>query len=52
LDEFDLLIGATAVSANMIMVSNNVKHLSRIKQIKLEDWTKPTLNLPVFGLGA
>ena len=52
LDEFDLLIGATAVSANMIMVSNNVKHLSRIKQIKLEDWTKPTLNLPVLGLGA
>lgn len=40
LDDFDLLIGATAVAEKMIMVSNNFRHLSRIKNIKLEDWTK------------
>lgn len=52
LDDFDLLIGATAVADKMVMVCNNVKHLSRIKHIKLEDWTKPSFNMPEFGLGA
>ncbi len=52
LDDFDLLIGATAVSEKMIMVSNNVKHLSRIKHIKLEDWTKLSINMPELGTGA
>ncbi len=39
IDDFDLLIGSTAVANNMIMVSNNTKHLERIKEIQLEDWT-------------
>lgn len=52
LDDFDLLIGSTAVSSKMIMISNNLKHLSRIKHIKLEDWTKPSSPLPTFGLSA
>ncbi|MBS1622421.1 MAG: type II toxin-antitoxin system VapC family toxin [Bacteroidetes bacterium] len=40
IDEFDLLIGATAVSNGMVMVTNNTSHFSRIRKIKLEDWTK------------
>jgi tRNA(fMet)-specific endonuclease VapC len=39
LDDFDILIGATAVVNNMVMVSNNHKHLSRISNIDLQDWT-------------
>lgn len=39
IDDFDLLIGATAISEKMIMVTNNIKHLSRLKNIKIEDWT-------------
>lgn len=39
IEEFDLLIGATAVSNGMIMVTNNTTHFSRISKIKLEDWT-------------
>lgn len=39
IDDFDILIGATAVSNNMIMVTNNVAHLSRIDNIAIEDWT-------------
>jgi len=37
--DFDLLIGSTAVSQNMKMVTNNSKHLSRLEGIEMEDWT-------------
>jgi len=39
IDDFDLLIGATAVYHDMVMVTNNVAHLSRLKSIVIEDWT-------------
>lgn len=39
-DDFDLLIGATAVYNDMIMVTNNVGHLNRLENILIEDWTK------------
>jgi tRNA(fMet)-specific endonuclease VapC len=38
IDDFDLLIGATAINHNMIMVTNNVAHLSRLENIIIEDW--------------
>lgn len=37
-DDFDLLIGCTAVSKKMIMVTENVKDFKNIKDIKLENW--------------
>ena len=39
IDDFDILIGATAIVNNMTMVSNNQKHLSRLVNINLQDWT-------------
>ena len=39
IDDFDLLIAATAVSFDLVMVTNNTRHFNRIKDIKLEDWT-------------
>ena len=38
IDNFDLLIGATAVVNNFIMVSENFKHLKRIPNIQIENW--------------
>ena len=38
--DFDLLIGTTSVDNNMVMVTNNEKHLGRIDKIKIENWTK------------
>jgi len=38
-DEFDLLIGASAVANKLILVTKNTKDFARIKGIKLEDWT-------------
>lgn len=40
IDDFDLLIGSTSISEKMFMVANNIKHLGRIKGIKIQDWTK------------
>jgi len=39
IDDFDLLIGATAVSFDLIMVTNNTSHFRWIEGITLEDWT-------------
>ena len=39
IDDFDILIGTTAVGNNMTMVTNNVAHLSRLDNIVIEDWT-------------
>ena len=38
IEDFDLLIRCTAVSDNLIMVTNNAKHYSRIKDIRIENW--------------
>jgi tRNA(fMet)-specific endonuclease VapC len=39
LDDFDLLIGATAVSNNLTLVTKNVSDFDRLENIKIEDWT-------------
>lgn len=38
IDDFDLLIGATAIANGLILVSENEKHFVRIPEIKLENW--------------
>ena len=38
IDQFDLLIGATAIHHNLILVTSNIKHFNRIKDLKIEDW--------------
>lgn len=38
IDDFDLLIGATAVYNSMILVTHNTKHFQRIPNLSLEDW--------------
>jgi tRNA(fMet)-specific endonuclease VapC len=37
-DDFDLLIGCTAVSFGLIMVTNNTNHFQRINNIELDNW--------------
>lgn len=38
IDEFDLLIGSTAIANDLVMVTENVKHLGKIPDIKIENW--------------
>ncbi len=39
-DDFDLLIGVTAVKHNLKMVTRNRKDFKDIQHIEIEDWTK------------
>ena len=41
IDDFDLLIGATALANNLIMVTDNIKHLGRLPGIIIENWKQP-----------
>ncbi|MBR1466220.1 MAG: type II toxin-antitoxin system VapC family toxin [Bacteroidaceae bacterium] len=38
IDDFDLLIGTTAVANKLVMVTDNVSHLERIPNIQIENW--------------
>jgi tRNA(fMet)-specific endonuclease VapC len=40
IDDFDLLIGTTAVVNNLTMATENIKHLSRIENIKIVNWVE------------
>ena len=39
-DDFDLLIGCTAIVHNMTMVTENIKDFKNLSGIKLENWIK------------
>lgn len=41
LDDFDLILAATALSHNMVLVSNNQRHYRRIAGLKTENWAGP-----------
>jgi tRNA(fMet)-specific endonuclease VapC len=38
IDDFDLLIGASAIKSKLTLVTENVKHMARIPGIKIENW--------------
>jgi tRNA(fMet)-specific endonuclease VapC len=38
IDDLDIFIGATAIENNMILVTDNEKHLNRLSNIKIENW--------------
>lgn len=40
IDDFDLLIGVSALAHGMVLVTNNESHFGRIQNIEMENWTK------------
>ncbi|MFW5752186.1 MAG: type II toxin-antitoxin system VapC family toxin [bacterium] len=40
IDDFDLLIAATALTMNATLVTNNEKHFNRVKGLNIENWSK------------
>jgi len=40
LDDFDLIIASCALSNNLVLVTNNVRHFQRIEGLKLTNWTE------------
>jgi predicted nucleic acid-binding protein len=40
LDDFDLILGCSALAHNLTLVSNNSKHFKKIEGLKLTNWTE------------
>jgi len=40
LDDFDVLIAATAIVNNCMLVTNNTKHFKRINGLTIENWVE------------
>jgi len=40
IDDLDIFVGATAIVNNMILVTDNEKHLSRLSKIHIENWVE------------
>ena len=40
IDDFDLLIGCTAIANNLILVTRNVKHFERLSSIQTDNWVE------------
>lgn len=39
IEDFDILIGSAAIVNNLILVTRNTKHMGRLENIKIEDWS-------------
>ncbi|MCX6582217.1 MAG: hypothetical protein NT166_18760 [Candidatus Aminicenantes bacterium] len=40
IDDFDLLIGCSAIANGLILVTRNEKHFNRLSSLKIENWAK------------
>lgn len=40
IDEFDLMIAATALEGDYVLVTDNIKHFQRIEGLRIENWIK------------
>ena len=40
LDDIDVLIAGIAIENNLTLITHNIKHFKRIKQLKIEDWSE------------
>jgi len=40
IDNFDLLIGCSTIANNMILITENEKHFTRIRSIQIENWVE------------
>ena len=40
IDDFDLMIAATALTHNLVLVTDNTKHFQRITGLRLENWIR------------
>ena len=39
LDNMDMLISASAISIGAVLITHNIKHFIKIKNLKVEDWS-------------
>jgi tRNA(fMet)-specific endonuclease VapC len=39
-DEFDLIIGTSAIAASLVLITDNENHFKNFKDIKIENWIR------------
>ena len=39
IDDMDILIASTALTHNLVLVTNNEKHFRRVPGLEIENWT-------------
>lgn len=40
IEDFDIMIGSAAIVNNLVLVTRNTKHMGRLENIRLEDWSQ------------
>ena len=40
IDDIDILIAGIALSNNLILVTNNIRHFGKIKELQIENWNE------------
>lgn len=40
IEDADIIIGSTAIVNNMVMVTENIKHIGRLNGVVVENWTE------------
>ena len=40
IEDYDLLIGCTAITHDMVLVTENVAHMNRLNGVKIENWVE------------
>lgn len=43
IDEFDLLIGSSAIANNLTLITKNIKHFENLDKIKIENWAEDVI---------
>lgn len=46
IENFDMAIGATALQHKMVMVTDNIEHMGRIRGINIENWKTDDPRIP------
>lgn len=41
--DFDILLADTALTHNLTLVTNNIRHFERFERLRLENWARPEL---------
>ena len=41
IDEADILIAGIAIANDLLVVTHNLRHFGRIRDLEIEDWSQP-----------
>lgn len=45
IEDFDLLLAASALTHGLTLVTNNTSHFQRVSDLNLQNWTSPPMHV-------